>query len=166
MKLIKKSQYVILLFIFMAMTILTTGRAYDLPDAMSAINPESECEFEGQAKGWKVKGYLLEKEGISYLALYFDPGFSVDYEPWFDLKTGMAVFIEKKGHIYYYHLGKLTKARKIGRMSFYTKTPETILSHDGSSLRMKDRVATMDLERREGTHCIRFIERKSISKIH
>ena len=138
--------------------------ADELPEAVKKLDPETMCPTEGEARGWDIRGYLITADETDYLALYFDPGFTVVREPWIELKAGSAVFVEKEGSTYFYRMGKTFGGKQLGRLSFDTRTPEGgVVPILGPDKKLGDKIITMDMERRGDKPCLRLIERKSHS---
>ena len=148
----------IFLFLPIALiALLATGCAttsQTVPEAMMQIKPDTECSREAQADGWDIKAQLFEQNGENYMALYFNPDFSMTREPDVKLVAGMAVYLGQDGDTYYYRLGKLPAGRTIGTVIFESKTRNRRYGE------MMDKDAQLILERREGSDCIKIVARK------
>jgi hypothetical protein len=123
------------------------------PSGIFELNPDVDCPHESQAGGWEMKARLFEMDDISYLAVYFDPGFRLTREPQVSVKTGFPVFLKQTGKVYYYRLGRVPRTRTVGWISFRTPARNRVGNE------FVDNIVTLILERREITDCLRLIRR-------
>lgn len=123
------------------------------PAELFAIDPETACPHESLAGGLDIKAVLYETPDTNYLVLYFNAPKSTVVEPRLKLRTGFPVFIRQAGNVYYYRLGKLPKGKKVGEVWYPT--------HLRARARggMVDELQGVDLERRDGTNCLKVIEK-------
>lgn len=123
------------------------------PAEMFAIDPETACPHESQAGPLDIKAYLYETPDMDYLVLYFNAPKSTLVEPRLKLRASFPVFLKQVGDVYYYRLGKLPKGKNVGEIWY--PTYQRSRARGG----MVDRLQGVDLERRDGTNCLRVIEK-------
>lgn len=123
------------------------------PADLFAIDPETACEHESLAGGLDIKATLYETPDTDYLVLYFNAPKSTIVEPRLKLQASFPVFIKQTGNVYYYRLGKLPKGKKVGEVWY--PTWQRARARGG----MVDELQGVELERRDGTNCLKVIEK-------
>ncbi len=123
------------------------------PVELFSIDPETTCPHESQAGSMNIKAYLYETPDMDYLVLYLEAPKSSMVEPRLQLQATYAVLIKQVENVYYYRLGKLPKGKSVGELWYPTYRRQR------ASRGMVDEQEGVELERREGTNCLKVIEK-------
>ncbi|MBN1356292.1 hypothetical protein JXA40_08530 [bacterium] len=141
----------ILLGLAIGLVSCAAGPRPPLPEQFLAMNPQIDCRDLVEPGAYDIWAEIYDEGGESYLVVYFDPGFQPEREPQINLKTGSALFDHSDGKLYFYRLGKYSKNRLIGKLSFKTKVRGA--SRPGVML---DQIQIFELERKENSRCLRI----------